>query len=83
MDNKTKGQQYFRLREILGQKKVKVFCDPVLGLDIIGLDDELNNKIERYDSTACTYNGKENVSMRQVVEGEFGKEAAELIMQLL
>lgn len=52
--------------------------------DILQLEEDLAKKADnRYDPKECTYKGKPDYSTQMFVEEEWGKEAAELLMQLI
>lgn len=48
-------------------------------LNIIALD----SRIEGYDNENCTFNGKENYSLKMAIEEKYGKRAAELVEELI
>jgi hypothetical protein len=44
---------------------------------------KLEQRIPNYDAEKCTYKGKPNFSMRKAIIREWGKEAEELIKQMI
>jgi hypothetical protein len=52
--------------------------------DLFKLEEDLAKKADnRYDPKECTYKGKPDYSTAMFVEEEWGKEAADLLMQLV
>lgn len=78
-------QKFFRLKKLL-PSSISLPLDGLLcaasnsfHLDVLRLE----KKIPNYNGEECIYKGKPNYSMSMAIEEEWGKEASELIRDLL
>lgn len=72
-----------RLHDVIGfTPPLDVIISATSGFPCLDLF-QLEKRIPNYDGDTCTYKGKPNFSMRKAVIREWGKEAAELIKQMI
>lgn len=88
IDIQSKKTLYDELHAIIGfppprDRVMMLFTKNPYAIDIVELDRKLDMYDSFYDSTACTYKGKENISINLYVKEKFGNRAVEIIEQLL
>jgi hypothetical protein len=81
------GQKRIEFKKVFGFEppfdRVLLLCGRTWIIDVIEFDRKLEQYTPGYDKDECTYQGKPDYSCNMVVEEVYGKEAVEIVKQMI